>query len=301
MLQKIPRRGKTRLFLSFLLFLTGMALLFPPHALLHAGEPELYLRITAKSLERGRPLRLGEIADIRGRALLVWDASLVPISPSGEVFTSEELLALMVEAGFGGVLLSLRMPREIPVVPEDEAARLVRRLANWTWRISVEYEGKFPSAALTSPRKIAPGTSQTLLRFQDGTILPIRIRWEQPVCKAQRNLSEGTIIAKNDVCLASAERSGGRIPALPKQALGARVSKNIPQGASIYTMDIDLLPAVTRGQKITLCYTSGGLTVRAAGEALEGGAIGDIISVRNERTRRVVDGKVLAPGIVEVQ
>ncbi len=266
-----------------------------------SGEPELYVRITADSLEAGRSVRLGEIGDIRGNPSLVWPASLVQIHPAGEIFTSEELLRQMVQAGFGGVLLSLRMPREIPVIPEKEASRIIRHLANWTWRVSVEYDGSFPSAELTSPRKIAPGTSQTLLRFRDGTVLPVRIRWEQPICKVQRSISEGAVLSKEDLCLSSAERVGSRVPALPSQVLGARASKNIPQGAGIYTSDIDLLPAVTRGQKITLVHNSGGLTVRAAGEALEGGAIGDIISVRNERTRRVVEGKIVAPGIVEVQ
>jgi flagella basal body P-ring formation protein FlgA len=112
---------------------------------------------------------------------------------------------------------------------------------------------------------------------------------------------KGTILKEEDLCLSSAERIGNRIPALPNQALGARASKNLPRGVSIYTSDIDLLPAVTRGQQVTLLYRSGTLSIRASGEALEGGALGDIISVRNEHTRRVVKGKILAPGIVEVE
>ena len=293
-------RGKSRLFLSFLLLFLG----FPGFALpkLSSGaEPELHVRITAEHFETGRTLRLGEVADIQGVPSLVWRASLVELSPRGEQFTSEELFSRLVEVGFGGTLLSLRMPPEIPVFPEKEIARMIRHLANWTWRVSVEHDAPLPSAPLTSPRKIAPGTTQTVLRFRDGTLLPVRIRWEQPVCKAQRTLMKGTILGEEDICLASAERIGSRVPALPNQVLGAQTSKNIPQGASIYTSDIDLLPAVTRGQQITLLYRSGSLTVRAAGEALEGGALGDIISVRNERTRRVVKGKILAPGIVEVE
>ncbi len=293
-------RDGSRLFLFLLVLLGGLFGVFLPD-LSAGGEPELHVRVTADFLEAGRSIRLGEVAEIRGEPLLVWKASLVELQPRGESFSSEDLLARMVDAGFGGILLSLRMPPEVPVVPEKEIARAVRHLANWTWRVSVEHDAPVPSSPLTSPRTIAPGTSQTVLRFRDGTILPVRIRWEQPVCKAQQNLMKGAILTEENLCLASAERIGNRVPALPNQALGARASKNIPGGASIYTSDIDLLPAVTRGEIITLLYRSGSLTVRAAGEALEGGALGDIISVRNERTRRVVKGKILAPGIVEVE
>ncbi len=301
MYEKLKRREISRLFLYcfigfFAILVVGFSATSPG-----AEEPALLVQITARNLERGRSLRLGEIARINGRKDLVWQASLVRITPEGTLFTSEELLQTMAEAGFGGVLLSLRMPRKIPVVPETRASRIVRRLANWTWKVSVEHGEPLPSGNVIFPRKLTPGTTQTVLRFQDGTLIPVRMRWFQPVCKAQRDLPEGTVLTHADICLASTERVGKRIPLMPAQAAGVRLSTNIPGGANIYTSDVRLLPAVKRRQKVSLVFRSGGILVRAVGEALEGGAIGDMIHVRNEKTRRVVEGRIQAPGIVEVQ
>lgn len=64
----------------------------------------------------------------------------------------------------------------------------------------------------------------------------------------------------------------------------------------------NLKPAlmVHKGDAVILTANSGGLTVKMPGVALRDGGEGEQISVRNTQSKRVVEGRVVAPGQVEV-
>ncbi len=58
---------------------------------------------------------------------------------------------------------------------------------------------------------------------------------------------------------------------------------------------------VKRGQQVTLHAEAGGIEVRMTGTALSDGAAGDRIRVRNSRSNRVVEGEVVAEGVVKIR
>ena len=57
---------------------------------------------------------------------------------------------------------------------------------------------------------------------------------------------------------------------------------------------------VEMGAMVTLVYRSGGIEATASGVAIESGAQGDEIRVRNDSSRKIILGKVLEPGMVGV-
>jgi flagella basal body P-ring formation protein FlgA len=57
---------------------------------------------------------------------------------------------------------------------------------------------------------------------------------------------------------------------------------------------------VANGAEVRLVYVDGGLTIVAAGSALQDGAIGDLIRVRNSDSGLTVSGAVQADGSVRV-
>ncbi len=56
---------------------------------------------------------------------------------------------------------------------------------------------------------------------------------------------------------------------------------------------------VKRGEKVTIVAKRKGLAVRMVGRALADGALGASIRVRNNRSKRVIEGRVSAAGIVQ--
>ena len=57
---------------------------------------------------------------------------------------------------------------------------------------------------------------------------------------------------------------------------------------------------VERGQQVTLFSVRPGLTVRMKGEALEDGAAGQRIRVRNRSSKRIVEGYVEPSGAIRI-
>lgn len=64
----------------------------------------------------------------------------------------------------------------------------------------------------------------------------------------------------------------------------------------------NLLPPklVNKGDKVILQVVSEGLNIRTQGIAVESGALGDVIEVKNARTARIVEGRVSGPGKVHI-
>jgi flagellar basal body P-ring formation protein FlgA len=58
--------------------------------------------------------------------------------------------------------------------------------------------------------------------------------------------------------------------------------------------------AVVNGAEVRLIYSDGGLTIAASASALQDGAIGDVIKVRNTDSGLTVSGVIQADGSVRV-
>jgi len=58
--------------------------------------------------------------------------------------------------------------------------------------------------------------------------------------------------------------------------------------------------AVTQGQAALMVFQSGALTITASGMALQSGGTGDVVSVRNVDSGRIIKGTVGADGAVHV-
>lgn len=58
--------------------------------------------------------------------------------------------------------------------------------------------------------------------------------------------------------------------------------------------------ALRQGQTVTLVFTSGNLTIRGSGLALQSGGLGEIVRVRNADSGLVVRGRILDARTVEI-
>lgn len=81
---------------------------------------------------------------------------------------------------------------------------------------------------------------------------------------------------------------------------GHRLRRALPAGSAL-TVDAltpDIL--VRRGQQVTLIAQTGGIEIRAQGQALSEGAAHERVRVQNVTSRKVVEGVVESDGIVRV-
>jgi flagella basal body P-ring formation protein FlgA len=81
---------------------------------------------------------------------------------------------------------------------------------------------------------------------------------------------------------------------------GMLAARRIPAGSVITRSDLKAPAVVHRGQRIRIELRASSVSVSTAGEALGDAAVGQMVTVRNLRSGRRLQGRVRAPGLVEV-
>jgi flagella basal body P-ring formation protein FlgA len=84
------------------------------------------------------------------------------------------------------------------------------------------------------------------------------------------------------------------------KAVGMAARTTLEPGRPLHAAELMRPLVVRRGEQVTLVYHIPGITLTVRGTATEGGAVGDVISVLNERSKRVIQGEVVGPGHIVV-
>jgi flagella basal body P-ring formation protein FlgA len=84
------------------------------------------------------------------------------------------------------------------------------------------------------------------------------------------------------------------------QLEGCRAKQNLSAGRYVPIRRIEKLPDVENGHPVTILGSSGLFEIRAKGLALQNGVIGETIKVKNVDSRKILLGKITAPGVVEI-
>lgn len=159
-----------------------------------------------------------------------------------------------------------------------------------------------PDATLTSTwvreGTVEVGCASTGWRL----FVPIRSQRRQPVLVLARPIAAGEAISAADVRLE--ERDTARIApsaVLDIDAIAGRVPRrSLAAGSVLASTDLVAERTVRRGDEVTLLARTGGIEVRARGKALGEGGVQDVVRVENTQSRRVLSGRILQNGEVEV-
>ena len=86
----------------------------------------------------------------------------------------------------------------------------------------------------------------------------------------------------------------------PQQLIGKQLRQALMAGMVISPKAVKIPPAVRQGETVTLIAGQNGMHVTSSGIALNDAGIGERVRVRNETSKRVIEGMVIEPGRVEV-
>lgn len=132
--------------------------------------------------------------------------------------------------------------------------------------------------------------------------VPVEIKAYAEIPVASYSIPQGKILSAGDIELQKREISSlkrGYIGS-SEQIIGMKTRRPISRGTPFTPMAIKAKIAVKKGQKITIIAKSNGIQVKAKGEAQRNGAIGDIIPIKNLRSKRTVDARITSSGTAEV-
>ncbi len=133
--------------------------------------------------------------------------------------------------------------------------------------------------------------------------VPLTVRaWVEAVVVA-RPLARGAAIGAADLRLERRELAQLPVGYLtdPGQAIGQVTARTLSAGHALLPRQLRADTLVRRGDTVTLVAQRGGMAVRMQGEALGEGGAGARVRVQNARSRRIVEGTVVAAGLVELR
>jgi len=158
-----------------------------------------------------------------------------------------------------------------------------------------------PLAAVAS----GPRTAQVRCADAPGWSLyvPVRIRREANGVVLKGPGKAGQPITADQLVVQRRDMGNAATPAIsdPAQVIGKLPSKSLAAGAALTSSDLTTLQPLRRGDPVVLLTRIGGIEVRVSGRALGASGPGGVVTAENVESHRVVRGRLVEPGVVEVQ
>jgi flagella basal body P-ring formation protein FlgA len=183
---------------------------------------------------------------------------------------------------------------------------MLRQRGGFPWSGITMEPGSFPfSGEIVSPKRIYPGTSSAVFRIRTwggGTeSFVARLTWHAPMVLALEEISRGSVITGSNaaVQVAPYRRGYGKVFCSLPQVEGKRASRDIRAGEPLSGRNIEVILLVERRDPVVVISKSGAVIARLRGVALEGGDLGDVITVRVPRYRNEIPATVIDKGLVE--
>lgn len=151
------------------------------------------------------------------------------------------------------------------------------------------------------------GRFDAVLRLtHDHSSSPVRIAGhvtemtELPMLR--RRMQNGEIITAEDITYRKvrADRVPLNVVTDATALIGRTPQRAIQASRNIRENDVIVPQDVLRNEMVTMVVNNGGMILTTTGQALEAGARGAVIGVRNMRSKRVVRGVVVGPGEVHM-
>jgi len=157
------------------------------------------------------------------------------------------------------------------------------------------------------PRPLLGSVSFELVWDQDGvpqkTFGNAIVKVENPVAVAIKDIRKGEGFSSDNISWLSTEVSkfSRNSVLIDPSDLEDRIARGfIRSGSMIQRNQVEVPAEINQGDRVELTIENSHLKLSARMKALERGRTGDWIRVENEKTRRVVKTRVIAPGKVSI-
>lgn len=119
----------------------------------------------------------------------------------------------------------------------------------------------------------------------------------------RRAIARGETLTKADVVVERRPRDGqaNDLVSDPRAAIDKVARRALLAGLPLRAGDVQREEIVAKGDLVTIVYESKGLMITMRGRANEAGAMGDVVTVTNPQSKRVLQGTVSGPGRIAVQ
>lgn len=133
-------------------------------------------------------------------------------------------------------------------------------------------------------------------------LVPANIQVIENVVITNKPLPKGKVITSSDLSMQNVNilKLYNGYYSNP-QSIAGKILKSSARAGTIITSQLIANPKIiSRGEIINISYKSKLFDIKAKGKALNDGAINEIISVQNLRSKKIIDGKITAKGEISI-
>jgi flagella basal body P-ring formation protein FlgA len=114
------------------------------------------------------------------------------------------------------------------------------------------------------------------------------------------DIARGDTIGDNDLTYATVDGAAlmSGVPTKIDEVKGMQARRTLSAGQAFRGEDVRRPIVVTKGQTVTMQFIVPGVELTAMGRAMSEGGIGDIVTIQNPVSYRMISGTVIAPGTV---
>ncbi len=131
---------------------------------------------------------------------------------------------------------------------------------------------------------------------------PVKIKVYKAVVVTRNTLTKQQPLTHQDIQIEERDIAAlvnGYIYDIDKY-IGHQTKRTLMPGTVLSPNMLKAPSLVRRGEQVTLLATKAGIEVRMQGTALNNGGAGESIKIRNKSSKRIINGVIIAPGIVQV-
>lgn len=271
-----------------------------------AQGADLFIRVGNEQVISSGIPRLQDLAQIAcDRLDLLVAASMSEVKPQGGTITPDDIVSALAQNGIGGITLKLTMADSVSFREETVLEKNLKRVAGWPGTVEIVADRAIPpSWEIANLDRIFPGVPSLNLKFrtpQGEQFLPVHLRWLTHAVVAYRPVRRGATIGPSDVAIRTIEyQRNRRYYSDPRVLVGMEATRDTAKGEPFTARTTDDVEVVKSGSTVKIVHKKGSLTVTTPGRAMESGSMGDVVKVRNNRTRAIISGIVTGPDTVEV-
>ena len=281
--------------------------------------PRSYVEVTGEQIRLsdvlpGAPQQAASV--VLARAPAPGQSLVIPVS---EIAQAAQRLGLTLAEGFTRVVQVHRSGRRILRADlEDRLADLLaRRLGEE--RLSVILSGMRPITLPAGAKNVDVQLAITAIDRRTHRFVA-RLRWPDGFGHSQTTELAGRyeplvavpvlahVVARGDIVSQAdlktvwlpARRLARGLLVSADDIIGHEATRSLRPGVPLRRGDLRRPLLVKKGEPVTVRVAAGAMILTAQGRAMQDGARGDVVRVLNGKSRRIVEGRVVRAGLVEV-
>jgi flagella basal body P-ring formation protein FlgA len=285
-------------------------------------------KLRAQATVTGEIVRVGDLVDHAGIIAKVPIFRAPDLGATGSVSADAVVEAVRAYALIGldtGDLSEVEVTRASRAIPAKEVEDRIAKALSTQYRLGpakdivVNFDRELHALQLEATAKGEPRVAHLNFDARNGRFdvtldvptsattrgtlrLSGRAAATVEVVTVTRPVERGEILKIDDVQVERRPRdeTGRDIVGHADRAIGFAARQSLQPGRPLRVGDLMRPELVLRNETVTLIYEVPGITLTVRGKATEGGAVGDMISVLNEQSKRTVQGVIAGPGRVIV-